>query len=123
MYLVEIRRSFSAAHQLRGYNGDCKNLHGHNYGIVAAIACDKLNEIGIALDFKQLKAAVDEVINQYDHKNLSELADFAEINPTSEVLARTIYGKLSALLNAPGIKVKSIRVEESDSSALTYFED
>ena len=121
MFDVEIRRTFSAAHQLRGYDGDCRNLHGHNYNVIAVVRTDKLNEIGIALDFKRLKAALDSILAAYDHKNLSELPEYAEVNPTSEVMAMHIHQRLSALLNDDAVTVRSIRVEESANSAVTYF--
>ena len=121
MFDVEIRRTFSAAHQLRGYDGDCRNLHGHNYNVIAVVRTDKLNDIGIALDFKRLKAALDSILAAYDHKNLSELPEYAEVNPTSEIMAMHIYRRLSSLLNGEAVKVLSIRVEESANSAVTYF--
>ena len=65
MFDIEIRRTFSAAHQLKGYDGDCRNLHGHNYNVIAVVRTDKLNEIGIALDFKKLKAALDELLGEF----------------------------------------------------------
>ena len=68
MFEIEIDRSFAAAHQLKGYEGDCRNLHGHNYGVTVTVVADKLNDIGIALDFKLLKAAVDDVIGKYVQK-------------------------------------------------------
>lgn len=123
MFDVEIRRTFSAAHQLRGYDGDCRNLHGHNYNVIAVVRTDTLNEIGIALDFKRLKAALDSILAGYDHKNLSELPEYAEVNPTSEIMAMHIYQRLSGLLNDNAVKVRSIRVEESANSAVTYFEE
>ncbi len=123
MFDVEIRRTFSAAHQLKGYEGDCRNLHGHNYSVVVHVAADKLNDIGIALDFKLLKAALDEVIGAYDHHNLSELAEFQAVNPTSEVLAMTIYRQMSAKLNDGNIRVTAVRIGESENSAITYSEE
>ena len=123
MFDVEIRRTFSAAHQLKGYDGDCRNLHGHNYSVVVHVAADKLNDIGIALDFKLLKAALDEVIGAYDHHNLSELPEFQAVNPTSEVLAMTIYRQMSAKLDDGNIRVTSVRIGESENSAITYSED
>ena len=123
MFDVEIRRTFSAAHQLRGYDGDCRNLHGHNYNVIAVVRTDTLNEIGIALDFKRLKAALDSILASYDHKNLSELPEYAEVNPTSEIMAMHIYRRLCGLLNDGTVKVRSIRVEESANSAVTYFEE
>ena len=123
MFDVEIRRTFSAAHQLKGYDGDCRNLHGHNYSVVVHVAADKLIDIGIALDFKLLKAALDEVIGAYDHHNLSELPEFRAVNPTSEVLAMTIYRKMSAKLDDGNIRVTAVRIGESENSAITYSEE
>lgn len=123
MYEIEIRRTFSAAHQLKGYDGDCKNLHGHNYSVVVTMKSPELDSIGIAMDFKILKTEVDNLLKSYDHKNLSELPDFADINPTSEVLARTIYRKLSEKLNNGLLKVYRVRIGESENSAITYYED
>ncbi|HJH04244.1 6-carboxytetrahydropterin synthase QueD [Victivallis vadensis] len=123
MFEIEIDRSFSAAHQLRGYNGDCCKLHGHNYKITVTVRSSELDEIGIALDFKKLKAELDALLAEYDHSNLSELADFQAVNPTSENLARTIYRKISEKMNSGTIRVHRVRVGESDHSAVTYFED
>ena len=123
MFDIEIRRTFSAAHQLKGYEGDCRNLHGHNYNVIAVVRTDKLNDIGIALDFKRLKAALDEILDGYDHKKLSELPEYSEINPTSEVMAMKIYQRLSAVINDGVVKVYSIRIEESAGSGCTYFEE
>ena len=122
MFDVEIRRTFSAAHQLKGYNGDCRNLHGHNYSVVVNVRAEKLNSIGIALDFKLLKSVLDELLGGYDHHNLSELPEFQSVNPTSEILAQTIYRAMGAKLNGEGIKVAWVRIGESENSAVTYSE-
>ena len=123
MYELETSRVISCAHRLVGYQGECCNLHGHNYNVIAVVRTDKLNEIGIALDFKRLKAALDGILDGYDHKNLSGLPEYAEINPTSEVMAMKIYRRLSEIINDGDIKVRSIRIEESASSGCTYFEE
>ena len=122
MFEIEIDRTFSAAHQLKGYEGDCRNMHGHNYMVTVTVVADKLNEIGIALDFKLLKAAVDKVIAPYDHHNLSELEDFKAVNPTSEILAQAIYRKISAELASAGVKVSKVSIAESAASRIIYSE-
>lgn len=122
MFDIEIRRTFSAAHQLKGYDGDCKNLHGHNYSVIVTMQSPDLDNIGIAMDFKILKSEVDALLKGFDHKNLSELPEFADINPTSEVLARTIYRKLSEKLNNGALKVYKVKIGESENSAITYYE-
>ena len=123
MFENEIERWFSAAHQLRGYNGNCSNLHGHNYRVTVTVRSNELDRIGIALDFRKLKQELDSLLEEYDHRNLSELPEFQEINPTSEVLARTIYRRMGEKMNEGPIRVWKVRVGESDSSAVTYFED
>ena len=123
MFEIEIERCFSAAHQLRGYNGNCSNLHGHNYRVTVTVRSNELDRIGIALDFRKLKQELDSLLEEYDHRNLSELPEFQELNPTSEVLARTIYRRMGEKMNGGPIRGWKVRVGESDSSAVTYFED
>ena len=123
MFEIEIERCFSAAPQLRGYTGNCSNLHGHNYRVTVTVRSNELDRIGIALDFRKLKQELDSLLEEYDHRNLSELPEFQEINPTSEVLARTIYRRMGEKMNEGPIRVWKVRVGESDSSAVTYFED
>ena len=123
MFEIEIERCFSAAHQLRGYNGNCSNLHGHNYRVTVTVRSNELDRIGIALDFRKLKQELDSLLEEYDHRNLSELPEFQEINPTSEVLARTIYRRMGEKMTEGPIRLWKVRVGESDSSAVTYFED
>ena len=123
MFDIEIRRTFAAAHQLRGYDGPCRNIHGHNYSVVVTVRAAKLDELGLALDFTILKARLDEILGGYDHRCLNELDDFREVNPTSENLARTIYRKLAAKIHGDGIRLHSVRIGESENSAVTYFEE
>ena len=69
-----IERNFSSAHQLRGYKGKCENLHGHNYKIEIYARGRELDNIGLLVDFVELKAAADEVVQYLDHRNINELA-------------------------------------------------
>ncbi len=123
MFELEISREFSAAHQLRGYNGDCSNLHGHNYRIGAILRAKKLDEIGIAVDFKKLKAALDEIILEFDHTNLSENKLFSDLNPTSEMIAMVIYKQLKEKINDGNVSLYGIKVYESSTSSAMYYEE
>lgn len=123
MFEIEIDRTFSAAHQLRGYSGNCCKLHGHNYKVTVVVRSSKQDEIGIALDFKKLKSELDSLLTEYDHSNLSDLPEFREINPTSENLAKAIYRKLRTKMDGGAIRVHRIRIGESEHSAVTYFEE
>ena len=122
MFELDIHREFSAAHSLRGYHGDCANLHGHNWTVQVFIQSEKLNEIGIAMDFKVLKKELEAVLAELDHKNLNEHPHFKETNATSENLAMYIDQRLRPAVNLPGVKLAKVRVCESPTSGATYFE-
>ena len=122
MFELDIHREFSAAHSLRGYKGDCANLHGHNWTVQVFIQSEKLDAIGIAMDFKVLKKELDAVLGELDHKNLNEHPHFKNTNATSENLAMYIYQRLKPAVNLPGIRLSRVRVCESPSSGASYFE-
>ena len=123
MFEIDITRSFSAAHCLRGYQGECAALHGHNWTVQAVLRVKELDEIGIAVDFKKLKRELDTILDDFDHTNISDCPIFAKLNPTSEIIAKTIYNILSPKINDGNVKLHRIRVCESPSSGATYFED
>ncbi len=121
MFELDITKSFSAAHELSNYNGPCANLHGHNWNVQVFVMAENLNEIGIALDFRKLKAELGRILERYDHHCLNDLPEFKNENPTSENIAKHIYHELSDLLNQPGLRVSKVRVCESDSSGAAYW--
>jgi 6-pyruvoyltetrahydropterin/6-carboxytetrahydropterin synthase len=123
MFEIDITRSFSAAHCLRGYQGECAALHGHNWTVQAVLRVRELDEIGIAVDFKKLKRELDMILDEFDHTNISNYPAFKELNPTSEIIAETIYNMLSPKMNDGNVKLHRIRVCESPTSGATYFED
>ncbi len=55
VYELYVKTHFSAAHSLKGYPGDCARVHGHNWIIEVFVRCTKLNEIGIGIDFRDIK--------------------------------------------------------------------
>lgn len=122
MFELDIRREFSAAHSLRGYNGNCSNLHGHNWTVQIFIRSEKLDEVGIAMDFKILKRELDVILEGLDHKNLNEHPAFKERNPTSEHLAMYIFRELASKINTENIHVSKVRVCESSNSGASYCE-
>jgi len=67
MYKLTIKTQFSAAHQLRGYQGKCENLHGHNGKVEVTIASEKLDKLGMVIDFKELKLRVGNILDELDH--------------------------------------------------------
>jgi len=119
MFKISVTTKFAAAHKLRGYEGPCENLHGHNWVIKATAATDTLDDIGMAYDFKKLKNHLNKIIERLDHQFLNEIKPFDEINPTSENVAKYIFEALAKKL-PPGIKVIAIDVGESDQYVSSY---
>lgn len=123
IYEIYVKDHFAAAHALRGYDGNCSNLHGHNWIIEAYIRSKKLNKLGIGIDFRDVKAVLNDVLSKLDHTNLNDIAEFGAINPTSENLAKFLYSELSLRLNTDYIKVKKIMVFESPGCGSAYWEE
>lgn len=120
---VRVEKQFSAAHLLRGYQGDCALMHGHNWIVEAYVKCEALDEIGIGIDFRKVKEALKEVIAGLDHRILNEVPAFREVNPTSENLARFLYKELSARLNARTVSVSKVWVFETPGAGAGYWEE
>ncbi|MBI1987199.1 MAG: 6-carboxytetrahydropterin synthase QueD [Nitrospinae bacterium] len=123
MYELRVRSGFAAAHQLRGYQGSCENLHGHNWKVEVVVLVEELDKIGIGLDFRQIAQVTRDLLSTLDHRNLNELEPFAESNPTSENLARWLYRELGRQLNGPKVRVSQVTVMETEDYAASYYEN
>lgn len=123
MYELTVKTHFSAAHRLVGYQGSCANFHGHNWEVEIALRGRRLNEIGILVDFREVKTAVRDAMKELDHSDLNALPDFMRENPSSENIARYLHRKLSAALNAPGHRIHRVTVCETPGSAASYWDD
>lgn len=122
VYEIYVKDHFAAAHALKGYDGNCSRIHGHNWIVEAYIQCTKLNKLGIGIDFRDVKGVVKDVLSRLDHTNLNEILEFGSINPTSENLSKLIYKELSLRLNTDHIKVTKIMVFESPGCGSSYQE-
>ena len=123
MYELMIETTFSSAHQLRGYMDKCENLHGHNWKVQVHVAAERLNEIGIAVDFHDLMRLTNEVTSSLDHAFLNNVFPFTEINPSSENIAKWIYDSLKKKINTDYVNLTAITVWESETASATYYED
>jgi 6-pyruvoyltetrahydropterin/6-carboxytetrahydropterin synthase len=120
MYRVRVIQQFNGAHNLRNYNGKCENLHGHNWRVEAYLQGAQLNETEMLLDFTVLKKRLKEILDELDHKYLNEQVEFfVKNNPTSENIARFIYGRLKETF---GALTERVVVWETDVQAAEYFE-
>jgi 6-pyruvoyltetrahydropterin/6-carboxytetrahydropterin synthase len=132
MYEITVEKHIDAAHYLRGYQGKCENLHGHRYSIVVKCSVEKLNDIGLAYDFTDLKKHLGEILERYDHTCLNDVKPFDKINPSAENIAATIYNELKKSLGVardkklgkdnPAPELNAVEVWETPEQGVEYRE-
>ena len=134
--------TFEMAHALLGYDGSCRFVHGHSYGltvtVMGATIEDETNpKLGMVIDFGDLKKIVREsVVNQFDHalvlnsktphdalKGSNEMFDkmiFVDFQPTSENLIVDFAERIRK--NLPGgISLYSLKLRETATSYAEWF--
>lgn len=135
--------SFETGHALYGYDGKCKNVHGHSYKLSVTVIGTPINDTsnvkyGMVIDFSDLKKIVkSEIVDIFDHatvfnKNTPhvELAKELEVRghnvllvdyqPTSEMMVVDFARKIKRHL-PPNIKLFSLRLQETDSSFAEWY--
>jgi len=120
MFEVSVRDSIASAHQLHGYDGPCKFMHGHTWKVEMVVLGDELDGVGLLADFKVLKLKLKQVLTPLDHVVLNDIPAFKDLNPSTENLARHIYRALSAQV-AP-LRLKQVQVWESETASVIYYE-
>ncbi|HEX9190474.1 MAG TPA: 6-carboxytetrahydropterin synthase QueD [Candidatus Deferrimicrobiaceae bacterium] len=118
-YTLTVRTSFAAAHRLREYDGNCERLHGHNWQVEISVASERLDDRGIAVDFRAIKAAVNDLLSGLDHRYLNEVPPFDRLNPSSENVARYLFEELEGKVPAPA-RIAVVTVWESEDARAEY---
>ena len=135
--------SFETGHALYGYDGKCKNVHGHSYKlsvtVIGSPITDRSNvKFGMVIDFSDLKKIVkEEIVDQFDHatvfnettphielvnelKNRGHHVILVDYQPTSENMVIDFAARIVARLPS-GIKLFSLKLQETDSSFAEWF--
>ncbi len=122
MYEVTVKTGFSAAHQLRYYDGKYENLHGHNWTAIVTVETNELDKIGLGVDFVVLKKNVADILSRLDYKNINEVPPFDLENPSAENISRWLFGELATLMNSDNARLKRVEIKEFDDCGAAYFE-
>ena len=123
MYQVSVEQHFDAAHYLRGYQGKCEALHGHRFRVVVKVTTSRVDDVGMAYDFTELKRHLGDILSRFDHTCLNDASPFDNINPSSENIATTIYSELQPKLADVPVSLASVEVWESPQSGVAYSPD
>lgn len=137
MYRLRAKAAFDSAHFLSGYSGKCANIHGHRWTVEVEIKGEELQQSGekrgMLIDFGDLKKAVKELADSFDHALIYEsgslrestLTALAEENfrlikvsfrPTAENFAKHFY----EILSGQGLDISSVTVYETPDNCAVY---
>ena len=122
MYEIITEGCFDSAHRLMGYEGKCKDLHGHTWMFKIRLRVESdLDEIGISVDFKAVKGWIKEIEDKYDHKYLN---DVLKCNPTAEVIARKIWTDMEQIILRDQIPLTMVDVclWETPTNCIRYVD-
>jgi len=87
---------FEMAHALKGYDGLCRNIHGHSYELLVTITGIPVSDtnsakLGMVMDFGDLKKIVRKsIIDEFDHALVLNRESANDYNPGTEMFGRTI---------------------------------
>lgn len=118
MFEITVQGNFSAAHRVRGYRGDCAGVHGHTYKIEVKVKVEKLDKLGMSMDFRKVKNVLKRILSKLDHKNLNNLSFFKNHNATAEWIAVYIYNEMKKKIRS----IKSVTVWEGLENSVSYYE-
>ncbi len=120
LFTLKVIADFAAAHTLRDYPGACSRMHGHNWKVETEVEATRLDEIGMAIDFKEIKRATREIADRLDHRYLNELPPFTEKNPTAEHIAEYFFDELSKMLDSDHVRVSAVTLWETERACVRY---
>jgi 6-pyruvoyltetrahydropterin/6-carboxytetrahydropterin synthase len=135
--------SFETGHALYGYDGKCKNVHGHSYKLSVTVIGKPITnrndvKFGMVIDFSDLKKIVkEEIVDQFDHatvfnettphvelanelKNRGHHVILVDYQPTSENMVVDFAERIISRLPA-GITLFSLKLQETESSFAEWF--
>ncbi len=120
MFTVFKDYELAAAHFIRGHTGGCQHLHGHNYRVRVHVSAEQLDALGMVLDFADLKAAMAEVLDPFDHRVINDVPPFDVRNTTAELLAEYVFEEMARRLDDSRVRVSRVEVWENDRSSAIY---
>lgn len=147
LHRLKRRIEFDAGHRVLGHGGKCRHLHGHRYVCWIECECEVLNDLGMVVDFADVKRIVGGWVDgNLDHNMILHPEDpllaeginpeslqsifgcrlpfimpASRPNPTAENIAAVVFDKASQLLGGAGLWVVSVEVFETPNCSATHF--
>lgn len=119
MFKISIETHFRASHQLALPDGSKEPLHDHDWVVTADVGSEKLDRMGLVMDFGRLKVTVDNIVSEFDNTPLEKIDYFQQHNSSAENVAKYIYEKLEPKLPQE-VKLLSISVVEEPGCSAKF---
>jgi 6-pyruvoyltetrahydropterin/6-carboxytetrahydropterin synthase len=111
-YTIQVQAIFEAAHNLRQYHGAPEPIHGHTWKVEVFLTRGGLDHEGMAVDFLEVKAALDPLIQPFDHRFINEIPPFDKISPSTENIAAWIFDELNKKFVSSPCKLQKVTLWE-----------
>ncbi len=135
--------TFETGHALYGYDGKCKNVHGHSYKLFVTVIGSPISDVnnakyGMVIDFTDLKTIVKrEIVDPFDHATVfnkntphitlaNTLSDsghkviLVDYQPTSEMMIVDFAAKINQHLPS-GITLHSLKLQETETCYAEWY--
>jgi len=96
VFTVAVEAGFSAEHSVRYPDGTAEKHHGHAWGVRAFFSLEKLNDVGMVIDFGEAQAALRSAVNELEDTDLNSHPALCGANPTAEVVAKHVFDRILA---------------------------
>jgi 6-pyruvoyltetrahydropterin/6-carboxytetrahydropterin synthase len=120
---VGVVAQFSARHHLVGDFGPATQVHAHDYRVEVGVRGGSLRADGTLFDITRLQAALNAALADLDGRDLNEISELADPNPSAEVVARYLFERIAPAVRDDGLLGLETRVWESPEAYATYIGD
>jgi 6-pyruvoyltetrahydropterin/6-carboxytetrahydropterin synthase len=120
MYEVTVEKTFPCTHALRDYKGSSEFPHRHEWKVEVTFRGPELiRPEGYLVDFVEMQAILDSVLDKISGKNLNEMDPFTLLNPSAENVARWILEQFACA--APEHAPAKVRVWETPECSASFI--
>jgi 6-pyruvoyltetrahydropterin/6-carboxytetrahydropterin synthase len=120
VYEVAYETTFCATHTLLDQGRPIEPLHGHDWRVEVVASGDRLDSIGVVLDFEVLKKVVRTVAERFHYKDVTSDPAFRGASPSAEAVAHVFFDEVRKGLGAEGALLRRVRVWEAPGCSAVY---
>ena len=123
MYEVTVEDFFFAAHFLKLTDGAWEDRHEHNWKVSVVMRAQKLDSMGVVVDFEMLKPTIKKVLAEFQNTSFNEHPEFKDgkLNPSTENITKLIFDRLSDAVKSPNAKIVKVTVWETPDASANYY--